>query len=123
MYTLDTNSIIYYLKGEVPVAKIIDELFRTQTTFYASTITELELLSFKNLTDSEIHKINDFLAIVSVIPLDSRIARIAAYLRQQHTIELADSVIAATAIFTGSHLLTRNVDDFEKISHLLLRKI
>ena len=34
-----------------------------------------------------------------------------------------DSIIAATAMFTGITLLTRNTRDFRKISNLGIRKI
>ena len=59
----------------------------------------------------------------AIIPLDSRIARIAGSLRRQYNIKTADSIVAATALFTGTTLITRNIRDFQKIPNLLLRKI
>ena len=63
------------------------------------------------------------LEAVSVIPLDSRIARAAGALRRLYRIGIADSAIAATALFTGSAVLTRNARDFEKVPNLPVVRI
>lgn len=67
--------------------------------------------------------IEDLLATISIIPLDSRIARLTALVRRHYRVKVPDSIIAATAMFTGSTLLTRNTRDFRKISNLTIRKI
>jgi len=48
---------------------------------------------------------------------------IAGPLRRQYNIKTADGIVAATALFTGTTLITRNIRDFQKIPNLLLRKI
>jgi len=48
---------------------------------------------------------------------------IAGSLRRQHNIKTADSIVAATALFTGTTLITRNIRDFQKIPNLILRKV
>ncbi len=106
--------IIYYLKGEERSVKTLEKIFSENVSIYVSTIKELELLSFPNLTQKEESQINKFLSVVSVIPLDSRIAKIAGKLRSQYKIKLADSVIAATALYTNSILITKNIKDFKK---------
>jgi len=60
---------------------------------------------------------------MAVIPVDSRIARTAGWIRRAYRVNIADGVIAATALFTGTTLLTRNTRDFRKIPNLLLRQI
>ena len=67
--------------------------------------------------------IEELLATISVIPVDSHIARLAALVRRRHRLKVPDSVIAATAMFTGSRLLTRNARDFRKIPGLTVLKI
>ena len=90
---------------------------------YVSTISEVELFSFSALPEEEAERIDKLLLGVSLISLDSYIARGAARIRATYHLETPGSVIAATALFTGSTLLTRNVDDFKKIPHLSLQAI
>jgi predicted nucleic acid-binding protein len=123
MFVLDTNAIIYYLKDEQSAVKVIDKIFAQNSIIYISVITELELLSFSNLTTNELSKIEEFLQIVSIVPLDSRLARVAANLRRLYKIKTVDSIIAATSLYTGSALVTRNIKDFQKIIGLKLIQI
>jgi predicted nucleic acid-binding protein len=123
MFVLDTNAIIYYLKDEQSAVKVIDKIFAQNSIVYISVITELELLSFSNLTTNELNKIEEFLQIVAIVPLDSRLARMAANLRKLYKIKTVDSIIAATSLYTGSALVTRNIKDFQKIIGLKLIQI
>lgn len=121
MYTLDTNIIIYYLDRDDRVLPLIQELFKQNSPIYISAISEIELFGFSRLTEEEALQIDGILRTVSLIPLDSRIARLAAALRKNHNLKIADSAIAATALFTGSTLVTRNVKDFRRIPELKLQ--
>lgn len=123
MYTLDTNVIIYYLKNDAAAVLLLNSFFAKNTTLYTATITEVELFSFSALGSEEIEKIENILNTVVIIPLESRLARIAGLLRREYKLKTADSVIAATALMTNSILLTRNLRDFKKISHLRLQGI
>ena len=123
MYTLDTNAIIYYLKGDSSASDVLTEIFSQDATLYISAVTEVELLGFPNLSDFGSGQILQFIDAIAVIPLDSQIARAAAQIRRSYRGGLADSVIAATAMFTGTKLLTRNTDDFKKISGLEVQAI
>ncbi|MFY9463180.1 MAG: type II toxin-antitoxin system VapC family toxin, partial [Candidatus Sungiibacteriota bacterium] len=109
MYTFDTNIIIYYLDRDSRVLPIVHEIFEQNSPVYVSAISEIELFGFSRLTDEEAVEIDGILRTVSLIPLDSRIARLATALRRNHGLKVADSAIAATALYTGSALLTRNV--------------
>jgi predicted nucleic acid-binding protein len=102
---------------------VLRGVFAQDAAIYVSAITELELFAFANLSRDEESLIEDLLTTVSVIPVDSRIARLAALMRRHYRVKVPDSIIAATAIFTGSLLLTRNTHDFRKISNLAMRKI
>lgn len=123
MYTLDTNAIIYYIKGDPHVTIALDEIFFGPAPIYISSISEAELFSFKNLTVEEQIRIEYTLRTVVPVPLDSRLARVAAYIRRSYALKLADSIIAATAMTTNSALITRNIRDFKNISGLRLHKI
>ena len=75
------------------------------------------------LTQIESEHIEAILRTVAVIPVDSRIARTAGLIRRTYRANIADSVIAATAFFTGTTLLTRNIRDFRNIPNLSVRRI
>ncbi|MFA6376910.1 MAG: type II toxin-antitoxin system VapC family toxin [Candidatus Paceibacterota bacterium] len=124
MYTLDTNAIIYFLKGDEKATPILEKILKENCgSIYISSITELELFSFPDLSDKDGHDLEEIIATLATIPLDSRLARIAAWLRRQYGLKTADSVIAATAVFTGTTLVTRNIKDFNKISDFPILKI
>jgi predicted nucleic acid-binding protein len=124
VYTLDTNAIIYYQKRDARVVPLLREILgNPDTTVYVSTVTEAELFSFPNLTEEERETLDAILQTVSLIPPISQIARLAGSIRATHRLKLIDSFIAATALFTGSTLLTRNVRDFKKLPQLSLQAI
>jgi predicted nucleic acid-binding protein len=93
------------------------------TPLYISAITEIELFGFPSLSDQEVEQIEGLLRTVAVIPVDSRIARTAGLIRRTYRVNIADSVIAATALFTGTTLLTHHLRDFRKIPNLSVRQI
>jgi predicted nucleic acid-binding protein len=121
-YTLDTNAILYYLKDDSNAVSLLREIFAHDAPLYISAITELELFAYPKLSAQEEALIEELLRTVSVIPLDSHIARLASFIRRQYRLKVPDSVIAATAIYTGSTLATRNTRDFKRVTALALLK-
>lgn len=122
MFTLDTNVVIYYLKDDAKVLSVLREILRSRQKVYVSSVTEIELFSYSLLTESELAQIEEILDSVTLIALDSRIARIAGYIRRNFNLSLPDSAIAATALFTGSSLVTRDWKDFQKVPNLAIRE-
>ena len=90
---------------------------------YISTITEAELFGYSALTDREHKIIDSILSTLSIIPVDSHLARSAGLIRRRYALKIPDTIIAATTLFTDSTLITRNVKDFDKINELRLLKI
>lgn len=124
MYTLDTNAIIYFLKGEASAVDAIRPILSQDSPVYISTITELELFSYASLTEEDEEKIEFALSMVRIEPLTSHIARIAGDLRRLYSrLATPDSAIAATALFTRSTLITRNTRDFRRIDELSVMPI
>jgi predicted nucleic acid-binding protein len=123
MHILDTNAVIYYVKDEGSVVTVIEDIYTKNTPVYLSVITEAELFGFPQLSDEEAERIEKFLHTVSIIPMDSQIVRLTGTIRKMYHLKIADSVIAATALFTNAVLLTRNVDDFKKVPGLHLQEI
>ncbi len=97
MYTLDTNPIIYYAKGDTSVIDRLEALMFSDI-LRISIITEIELFSRRDTEEAELDRLEIFLRHVSVVPPDSRIARMAAEMRRESNLKLADAVIAATAL-------------------------
>ena len=123
MYILDTNAVIYYVKEESGVVSIIEDIYTKNIPVYLSVITEAELFAFPQLSDEEAERIEKFLQSVSIIPMDSQIARLTGNIRKTYQLKIADSVIAATALFTHAQLVTRNVGDFKRIPELRIQEI
>ena len=123
MYTFDANTIIYYVKDDPEVVPVVQRFLSLKTPIYVSTIIEVELFGYKGLTEEEAGKIELILQTLSIISLDSYLARKAGALRRAYNLKTPDSVIAATALFTGSTLVTRNIRDFKKIPELKLQAI
>jgi predicted nucleic acid-binding protein len=124
MYLFDTNVIIYYIAEELSVMRVVEDIVTQEVPLYISTVTELELFSYSALTEEDEARIEAVLATLRVVPLISRIARIAGDLRRLYSrLKTADSAIAATALFTHSTLVTRNVQDFKRIDSLRVLKI
>ncbi|MDO8552001.1 MAG: type II toxin-antitoxin system VapC family toxin [bacterium] len=122
MYLFDTNAIIYFLSGDKKAVEFVKEIVKENKTIYVPTIVRLELFSKSNLTSVEQNAISDFLSYTIEINLDKTIADIAAAIRRKFRMKVADSIVAASALYTNSFLVTRNIKDF-KISDIQVIKI
>lgn len=123
MVTLDSNFIVYLLKKEASAEAAYGELLKQPQVIYVPTIVEHELFSLPSLSVQEALEIDSFLSTVIVIPLTSELARLSGELRGRFRLKTADSIIAATALFTHSTLVTRNTRDFKKIVGLSVQKV
>lgn len=123
MYVLDTNAVIYYLSNEGPVVELIARAQEEGAILYVPTIVRLELLSKPDLTPDEHVVVLNFLEACRYVHLDTSIADIAADIRRLYKLKTPDSIIAASALYTGATLVTRNSNDFKQVKHLHVRKI
>jgi len=121
MHLWDTNTVIYYLQQQFPphAEVFIDQLI-TQSNPAVSAITEIELLSWKTATETDLNLIQNFIHDSWVFELDQPIKSAAATLRRTYSIKLADAIIAATALVFDLTLVTRNTEDFTRIDKLKL---
>jgi predicted nucleic acid-binding protein len=122
--TLDTNIIIAYLSGELQVREILSQWQSMSLQLFLSTVAETEVLSFPKFAQEELQTTLKFLEENFIsIPFDREVARIAAKLRRDYRLKFPDAAIAATAIFTNTTLVTRNIRDFKRIPDLKIIKV
>lgn len=101
-YLFDTNILIYLFNNRL--AEILPS-----GRYGYSVITEIELLSFPGLTTTEAEVINSYLGNIFLMNLTQNIKQKTISLRRIYRIKLPDAIIAATAIETGSVLLTNDI--------------
>jgi predicted nucleic acid-binding protein len=123
MITLDTNAVIYHTSGDTSVRDRIIRAIEHGGPMYVSAITVAELFRFPDLSVAEESATTLFLSGCSIINVDSAIAQHAGVIGRLYGLKLADSIIAATALFTGTTLLTRNTRDFKRIADLVVERI
>jgi hypothetical protein len=110
---LDTNAVLYLLGGS------LDPMSLPKGEYFISFITELELLSYPNLSKSEEEKIKIFIDSVDVIGLNTDIKRETIHLKRKYKIKLPDAIICATALFLNASFLTFD-RSFKKIKEITL---
>jgi len=112
-FLLDTNVVIGFLQGDERVVGS----FRRQLAGQAlavSCITRMELLSFPGITADEEALILSFISQLNVMGLSSGIEDRAIALRRQFRFKLPDALIIASAIETGSTLVTGDTEILAK---------
>ncbi len=110
-YLLDTNAVLYILNGD---ETLIDFLFEKE--LFLSVISEMELLSYKNITEKEQQTIKQFLTEFTIVGLNEKVKLEAIEIRRSTNMKLPDSIIAGTAItmklpFVTSDKHFKNVAD------------
>src|SRR5690554_7377700 len=98
---VDTNKLLYFLKGEPEVIEMISD-----KNLVISFITELELLSFPGISSDSENSIKGLLNNCTIIDINSDIKELSIEFRKKSKLKLPDSIIAATAIFSKLPLLT-----------------
>lgn len=110
----DTNIIIYLLDGDRTVANLLDE-----KTVHVSFVTQLELLSYSELSDQDEVRINDFLDQCIIVDINPSIKAEVIRVRKQHRLKLPDSIIIASALYLDIPLITSD-QDLQKVEELSL---
>ena len=113
---IDTNIALYLLDGDEILKEYLED-----KAFYLSSITELELLGFKGITETEETAIEFFLEECSIVDMNRGIKVITIDLRRNYKLKLPDAIIAATAIFLGIPLISAD-GHFDKIEDLVFIK-
>ncbi|MDB4919989.1 type II toxin-antitoxin system VapC family toxin [Mucilaginibacter sp.] len=111
---VDTNIILYLLDGSDTLEEVLQG-----KNIYISFITELELISFKGITERQEKQITELLSDCSIIQMNKLIKEKYIELRKKYRLKLADAVIAASSIIFDMPLITAD-SDFKKIDKLKL---
>ncbi len=108
----DTNILLYFLNGEEEVVEMLKN-----KEIFISFITELEMLSYPELsTDSE-NIIRGLLSNCTIININSKIKKSTVNFRKKYKLKLPDSIIAATVSSLNLPIITAD-QQFRKIDSL-----
>lgn len=121
MIIIDTDVLIWYLRGNSKAKEIIEKL----NGFFISVVTYMELVQgMRNkreltLLRGALRKWN-----VKILFINENISAKAMFLVEQHylsnTLVLADALIASTTISNGLKLLTGNTKHYKIIKNIEL---
>jgi predicted nucleic acid-binding protein len=118
-YLIDTNAIIDYLGRKIPENGMSFMNDVMDSIPIVSVISKIEILGFKT-TDKNYSILSDFMNDAIVLNLSDDVVNWTISLRKSVNIKLPDAIIAATAIAHNLSLITRNLNDFKKITNLQL---
>ena len=119
-YLIDTNTVIYYLDGNLPTKALdfLDVIFTIEGNI--SVISQIELLSWTPPNPEDYTTVEQFVNDADILALNKGIISQTIALRQTFKMKLPDAIIAATALVYDFTLISRNVDDFRRIPNLKL---
>ncbi len=112
-YLLDTNILLYALKGLADVRLYFD----IPPTI--SVVTEIEILGVKEIKKEEIEIRETIVEYCQVIPITTSIKKKTIELKREIKLAVPDALIAATAIEGGFTLVTAD-KGFKRIKDLSL---
>ena len=115
-FLADTNALIYLLNGNSCMNLYL------QKTLAFSVISEMELLSYSGITETEENCIKSLLNDCEEISLTSEIKNKTIELRKKYKIKLPDAIVAASAIIKKIPLITAD-KGFKQITELDLELI
>ena len=111
MKILDTDILLDHLQGNRAALDYLSAELKAGETLAISVITLTELLS--GLRYDEEPRINQLLRFFFILDINEAVGRKASeYLRQfrqSDRLDLGDALVAATTLFAGGTLITRNL--------------
>ena len=123
-FVLDTNTLIYFFKGQGNVAQHLLATPPTEIGVPSIVLYELEVGIAKSKSPQKRkNQLQDFAALVHIIPFGSPEAQTAAAIRVKlekkgNPIGPYDVLIAACALANHCTLITHNKEEFNRIEGL-----
>ncbi len=96
LYLVDSNVLINLNRGDTKIA----ELIHGKTLLY-SIITEIELLSYPEISPAEIIRVKAMLSECLFVGIDDEVKQQAIAIRRHTKMKLPDAVVVATALCTN----------------------
>jgi len=123
MILLDTSILIDFYRKKDKTKTAFFQLQQNYTKFAISVLTQFEI--YKGAKEENMKFWDDFFRKLFILPLDSEAVFIAANIDNElkkinKRIEVADLLIAATAIRNNIPCATLNLKHFERIENLQL---
>ena len=88
----DTNLFLYFFSGNENSKELV-----AVSSIYFSVVTEIELLSFRSLSEDESQRITSFLKLHNRVELSDEIVSATIEIRKQYGLKIPDAIIAATS--------------------------
>ena len=109
MRVVDTSAWIELLISS-PTGKNVEKHFPVQSELIVPTIVQIELAKWltREMGEDESDSTIAYTQNCVVVPLDTKIALLAAELGAKHKLATADSIVYATALSLGAEVLTRD---------------
>ncbi|MBN3899113.1 MAG: type II toxin-antitoxin system VapC family toxin [Nostoc sp. NOS(2021)] len=126
MYVLDTNTLIYYFKGQGQVAYNLASIPAEEISIPTIVVFELQVGIKKSTSPAKrTQQLQQLLSRVNLVPFDYDAALAAATIRTQldkqgTPIGPMDILIAGIAIALQSTLVTHNVNEFSRVAGLAI---
>ncbi len=122
---LDSSILIDFLRIKNKKDSLLFELTEKNYQLYAAIITHTELFSGKSVWERRgaYSEVKDLFFRIAVLPMTEEISEKAGEIKAKFDLNIADAIIAATAILTNLELVTLNIKDFKKVENLKLLNI
>ncbi len=127
MFALDTNTLIYFFKGQGKVSETLLSVAPRDIAIPAVVLYELEVGIAKSARATQRRRQLDALtALVSVLPFHGAAAKRSAEVRAElesagMPIGPMDTLIAGTALSHAAILVTHNTGEFSRVKGLQLQ--
>ena len=126
MYVLDTNTLIYYFKGQGQVAYHLGRVAPQEIIISTIVFYELQVGIAKSTSPAKrIQQLDSLVSCVNLVPFNRPAALAAAGIRAQLEqrgipIGTLDTLIAGVSLSLQATLVTHNVAEFSRVTGLAI---
>lgn len=122
---LDSSILIDFLRVKNKKDSLLFKLTEGNYQLYIAIITHTELYSGKSVWEKKraYLEVKDLFSRITILPVTEEISEKSGEIKAKFNLNIADAIIAATAIFTNLELVTLNTKDFKKVKGLKILKI
>lgn len=117
MFVLDTNIFVYHTAGDAKIADFVESNAKRYGDLAVPTVCLVEFLSYFQISIADKENFLSLTRQLRLLPLDYQNALVAAELRSNYRLKVADSIVAAAAVTQNAVLVSRD-KDFKKIKEI-----